>query len=380
MTGPMRVVAVIHVPDSPFSSVAGAVRHIGARLAAAGGTFVLESPASYPSMSRVPARLFPLVLPFVVAWRRWRRRDADLAIFHSYTGWVFNVLNRWRARPVPTITDFHGLEPIAYEALRAEKRRQGTDLSLRFRWTYGWLVPRLLRVSCRRSTRVVCLNPAEGRYLVAHGWAAPDRVVVLPPGAPPEVFAAPDRHYAPVARRLLFISQWLDTKGTRYLVEAFTTLVRQGHDVLLVCAGTRQPDAAVTGSFPADVRARVINRAELDRDALAAECRTADLFVHASVSEGCSRAQLEAMRSGLPLVTTRTSPAGDLLSPDRAVFVPTGDAAALTRALAALLPDQAARQRLGRAAADAAAALREDDQAVTMAALARALVTARPPV
>ena len=32
MTGSMRVVAVIHVPDSPFSSVAGAVRQVGTRI------------------------------------------------------------------------------------------------------------------------------------------------------------------------------------------------------------------------------------------------------------------------------------------------------------------------------------------------------------
>ena len=199
--------AVIHVPDSPFSSVAGAVRQVGARVTEAGGTFTLESPASYPALARVPARLFPLVLPFAVAWRMWRRRDVDVAVFHSYTGWAFNVLNAWRARPLPTITDFHGLEPIAYAALRAEKQRQGTDLSLRFRWTYGWLMPRLLRASCSRSTRVTCLNPAEGRYLVEHGWTTAARVVVLPPGAPHPAFRAPGRVYAPVARRLLFISQ-----------------------------------------------------------------------------------------------------------------------------------------------------------------------------
>lgn len=371
----MRVVAIIHVPDSPFASVAGAVRQVGARITAAGGTFVLESPASYPSLARVPARLFPLVLPFAVAWRMWRRRDVDVAVFHSYSGWVFNVLNRWRARPLPTITDFHGLEPIAYKALRDEKQRHGTDLSLRFRWTYGWLMPRLLRASCRRSTRVTCLNPAEGRYLVEHAWATADQVVVLPPGAPAPIFRVPDRTHRPAARQLLFISQWLDTKGTSYLADAFTALVREGHDLTLVCAGTRQPDDAVRASFPADVRARVINRAELDRAALADECRAADIFVHASVSEGCSRAQLEAMASGLPLVTTHTSPAEDLLSPDGAVFVPTGDSTALARALAALIPDQPRRARLGRASAEAAAALREDDHAITMAAIVRSVIS-----
>ena len=71
---------------------------------------------------------------------------------------------------------------------------------------------------------------------------------MLPPGAPHPAFRAPGRVYAPVARRLLFISQWLDTKGTRYLAEAFTALVRQGHDLTLVCAGTRQPDDVVRAS------------------------------------------------------------------------------------------------------------------------------------
>ena len=43
---------------------------------------------------------------------------------------------------------------------------------------------------------------------------------------------------------------------------------------------------------------------------------------------GLTLAQLEAMAAGLPLVTTHTSPAEDLLTPDGAVFVPTGDTGA----------------------------------------------------
>jgi glycosyltransferase involved in cell wall biosynthesis len=364
----VRVAAYIHVPDSPYSSVAGAYHQVARHAAARGHQFQLIAPDRFPWLSRVHARWFPLLLPVAVARDLWRRRhEVDAAIFHSYTGWLFNFLNALRARPMPTVTDFHGLEPIFYNELRAEEQARGRDLSPQFRAMHGWLMPKLLKLSCRRSRRVTCLNPAEADYLRRHGWAESAAIVEMPPGAPAAEFQMRTRDYAPVARRLLCVSQWLPTKGTRYLADAFTALVRDGADLGLLCAGTRQTDAALLADFPDDVRPRVRNVPEAGTAALAALYREADIFVHASLSEGASRAQLEAMAAALPIVTTRTSPAVDLLiEGESAVFVPKRDAQALAGAIGSLVPDQTRRERLGRAAAGAAADLSELKHAQVM--------------
>jgi glycosyltransferase involved in cell wall biosynthesis len=350
----VRAIAFLHIPNSPYAGAALGYRRLVGACAARGDSLDILTPEDFPRLAGLDPRWLPFVLPFVVALSLWRRRrEVDVALFHSYTGWVFNF---WK-RGVPTVTLFHGLEPLFYDELAAETRAQGRRLTRRFRATYGWLMPRLLRLSCRRSNRVICGNRAEERYLLAERWTTPDRLLFITFGVRADAFVD-DRVYAPRARRLLMVSQWLDTKGTRYLTEAFIALVRNGADLELWCAGTRRPDADVLSMFPPDIRPRVHNRADVASDALLTLYSEADIFVHPSLSEGCSNAQLEAMAAALPMVVTDTAPAADVLKDgEGGLFVPKRDPAGLAAAIGRLIDDPALRARLGRRAQQVARGL-----------------------
>jgi len=91
------------------------------------------------------------------------------------------------------------------------------------------------------------------------------------------------------------------------------------------------------------------------REQLVDELARADLFMFPSLSEGFSGALLEAMASGLPIVTTPAGAAPDLLTDGvNAVFAPFADAEVLAERAAALIPDRARRQALGAGARDTA--------------------------
>ena len=328
------------------------------------------APDAFPLVRRV-GRLYVLVLPFCIAVRLWRRRDAEVILFHSYCGWVFSLFKRRRKM----ITSFHGLEPFYYDELRTVERAAGRDLSLRFRVMFGWIMPRLLRLTCRRSDRVICQTREEEQYLLDHGWTTRGKLTRLGSGVS-QMFFVEDRAYAPRARRVLLVAQWQERKGVRYLIEAWTTLVRAGLDLELVCAGTRHPDAHVLGAFPEDVRSRVRNIAEIAHDALPAVYRHADIFVHPSVMEGSSQAQVEAMASALPMVVTATAPAIDLLKDGEGfLLVPKRDAASLAQAIRTLIDDPELRARLGRTAQQAARGATMEITNDTYIALFRALAT-----
>ncbi len=348
----MRVVAFIHVPRSTLGAVGLGYARIQAALEARGHTLTVLTPEDFPGVLRWPARTHVLLFPMAAALWAWRRAARlDLIVFHSYAGWIFNL---WK-RGVPTITAFHGLEPLEFQALSEAKRRQGATLSLRYRITHGWLMDRWLGLSCRRSNRVLYLNSDEGRLLVERGWARPEQVTRVVHGVPASGHVH-NRRYPATARRLLVVSQWIERKGIDDIVQAFTTLVRDGRDLELVCAGTRAETDQVLGAFPDDVRSRVTNVAAAPNERLLAEYRTADVFVHAPLLEGLSRAQTEAMAAGLPIVTTRCGAAIDfLLDGESCLLVPMHDAAALTAAIGRLLDDAPLRERLGRAAAAIAA-------------------------
>ena len=343
----MRVVVFLHVPKSPFGAVSIGYVRAKAALESRGHTLDIITPDDLPGVRRLNARLHVLAFPFALAWWLWRRRSSyDLAVFHSYAGWVFNLAKRG----LRTITAFHGLETLEYAALMEERRDQGQPLSWRYRLTYGRLMNAWLGLSCRRSDRVLCLNSDEAREFITRGWAPAGRITRITHGVPPDSFVS-DRAYAGRAVRLLVVSQWLERKGIRYIAGAFTELVREGRDVRLVCAGTRADDTAVLAAFPEDVRARVLNLADAPHHELAAQYRSAEVYVHASLLEGLSRAQTEAMAAALPIVTTRCGAAIDfLVDGDSCLLVPMRDSRALAAAIRRLLDDPALRGRLGRAA------------------------------
>jgi glycosyltransferase involved in cell wall biosynthesis len=77
-----------------------------------------------------------------------------------------------------------------------------------------------------------------------------------------------------------------------------------------------------------------------------------DVFVLSSDWEGNPLSVMEAMASGLPIVSTAVGGVPDLIANGREGFlVPPGDVKALSGAMTFLLPDQETRRSMGRAAA-----------------------------
>lgn len=365
----MRAAVVLHVPYSPHSSVVIGYDRLARRMAARGHTLEIVPPdAIRPGLN---PRLHPIVLPLLV--RRWlaHRTDLDLVIFHSYTGWL-------AARPraaTRIVTAFHGFEPLFHEALAAETRRRGGSLTARYALMYGTLMPHMLRRACRRSDLVLCLNDDERHALVEGGYAPASKIALGWHDAPSAFFQP--HTYRDRATTVLCVMQWLPTKGTAYLVDAFSSLAAAHPDLRLVVAGSLVSEEDVCREFPEALRSRVSVHPTFDPAQHRALLAGADIFVHASLSEGFSRAVIEAMASGLPVVTTRTGFAVDRLTDGvDARIVPVADAAALARAAGALIDDRAAREALGLAAQAHASRLRAADGTSAQIALFEQLVAA----
>jgi glycosyltransferase involved in cell wall biosynthesis len=348
----VRVLFAIHTPRDSHSAVYLDYSQLSAYLAGRGHRASIVSPWSFAWLRSRDARLFPILYPWVLmrCLARYRHRY-DLVVFHSYAGWAYH-LNSRRGGP-PTITSFHGLEPLFYRALHSgAAERAGMRAS--FRLLHGVIMPMLIRLSCRRSTRVTCLNSEEAAFLKRHGWAEPHRVEVVANGVPASFFTT--RHsYAEPPTRLLFVGQWLRRKGIVQLAEAFSLLAREQPDLELHCVGTLADPETVRNTFEPDIRQRVIVRSRVAREDLPAVYGDAHLFVLPTFFEGFSVALLEAMASGLPIVTTPVGATPDLLRHEAsALIVPTGDGRAVADAIRRLLDDAGLRRRLGEAAAHAA--------------------------
>ncbi|WNG20712.1 glycosyltransferase family 4 protein [Cystobacter fuscus] len=141
-------------------------------------------------------------------------------------------------------------------------------------------------------------------------------------------------------------------KGVRELMHAMRLLVDQGRDLKLIVSGIGPDEEAVRESVgELGLGGRVEMPGYSDYEHTPRVYRRGDLFVFPTYSEGVSNTLLEAMASGLPIVSTRVVGVVDCLEDGRdALLVPPRDAHALAGAIGRMLDDPALRERLARTA------------------------------
>jgi len=205
---------------------------------------------------------------------------------------------------------------------------------------------------------VLCLNTSELHLLADRQWGDASNLAVFKNGVPGEFFEV-ERDKARQAATLLFVGQWNERKGIRYLVEAFAQIAAERPDVLLICAGTLCAPNSVLQDFPAEIRGCVTVYPRVTREELLQLHSQADIFVFPTLFEGSSLALLEAMASALPIVTTPVGAAPDILQDQTsALLVPPRDSALPAAAVRRLIENPAMRGMLGAKARAAAEAYR----------------------
>ncbi|GFG68603.1 glycosyl transferase family 1 [Mycolicibacter senuensis] len=178
----------------------------------------------------------------------------------------------------------------------------------------------------------------------------PARLKVVPLGVDTEVFRP--REQPRVSGRIVAISSAdVPLKGVAHLLAAVAKL-RTERDVELQLVAKLER-GGLTEKLIAELGiADIVTVSSGLTDAQLAEVlASAELVCIPSLYEGFSLPAVEAMASGTPVVASRAGALPEVLGDDGvcAQLVPPGDAAALTRALGALLDDPDRRHRLGAA-------------------------------
>jgi glycosyltransferase involved in cell wall biosynthesis len=339
------------------------VRSVLPALTTAGADVVVCGPAATDRLFRfsdaagfrpveVSAGLAPLTDARAVGRLRTALADTDLVHAHGLrAGLVAAAARRLGGPRRPLVLTLHNALPEGGGPLRA-----------------------VLRAAERATIRGADLVLAASGDLAenARRLGAPD-VRVAPVSAPP--LPAPRRGRADV-RAGLGVAE-----GRPLVVAVGRLHPQKGYDVLLDAASRWAGDArlpepplvviAGDGPLEAELAARIAAerlpvRLLGRRDDVADLLAAADLCVLPSRWEARSLTAQEALRSGTPLVATRTGGLPELLG-DAAELVPVGDPAALAEAVAGVLADPARAAAL--AAAGRARAAGWPDEAATARAL-----------
>ncbi len=174
-----------------------------------------------------------------------------------------------------------------------------------------------------------------------------NRIFIVPYGVDLSRFYPGTKHREKNEKlKLLFVGQITQRKGISYLIESFNALKSQ--NVELHITGGLFQGYKIPEFLKGD---RIYYTGRVVDAELPAVYRNADIFVLPSLVEGFGLVLLEAMASGLPVITTPNSGGPDIIENGKEGFiVPVRNVSALVERIRFLLNNPDKREEMGRAA------------------------------
>lgn len=350
----LRILIAIGVSKQKEAGAAGVVLNHAAELKKRGHEVecwfledVLKEPAKW---KRFEALRFAREIS-----RRIRMGPGTFDVVNLHAPWGC-VYGRWHRKnpdgggPAYVLT-MQGSEERYVEAMRAEERKGRA-------WNFRWKNRMWHRVYHQRMYEQSIKTADFGVVANREAWICaelkhgrtPGLFWYVPNGTEERFFIARE-HQEQMPRDLLFVGTWLDRKGVYYLADAFAILARKFPELRLTVAGCSSPEENVRSIFAPEVRGRVKVIPFIAREAIVELYAEHDLFVFPSLVEGMPLALLEAMATGMPVVTTNTCGMADVVEDDvNGLLVPPADPEKLAAAVHRLLGSGELRRRLGCAA------------------------------
>ena len=255
-----------------------------------------------------------------------RTERIDVVHAHLFDGAVYAALAA-RSVGIPAIVTLHGQVDVKADGWKSATKA------------------RLLRIG---ASRVVAVSSALGKELGARLRLPPQNLRVIANGVPVPTLGAITKHIA-VNRRIIAIGNIRAPKNYALLLESLSKVRARASDVHLDVLG--EPDkGTLYTELQEQVRRLGLSEAVTFRGFVPnpqALLTNADLLVQASSKEGFSLAIVEAMLSGVPVVSTRSGGPEEIITHEaNGLLVPVNDSDALADAIVRVLDDGLLAKRL----------------------------------
>jgi glycosyltransferase involved in cell wall biosynthesis len=222
----------------------------------------------------------------------------------------------------------------------------------RLQLEYKVLGPLLKRIWTRASGLVAC---SEGLKKRALEFLPTVNIDVINNGIELDRFHPAEHNELSKELKLVTVGRLSATKRVELLIETVKILSKKGRNVRLTIAGGGGMFEKLQRLIEQKRLSNIINlTGRIEAEQMPDIYRQHNIFVSASMQEGMSNAMLEAMASGLPIVTTRCEGVEELIT-DNGIVVENETAEALAEGINSLAENQrgykmmcaAARRRAG---------------------------------
>jgi glycosyltransferase involved in cell wall biosynthesis len=240
------------------------------------------------------------------------RYDLVHAFFGLPTGWLcYRTANN-----LPYIISLRGSDvPGGHARLQLE---------------YKLLGPLLKRIWTGASALVACSDGLKNRSL---RFLPSANIDIIPNGIDLDKFHPASSRELSGELKLLTVGRLSVTKRFKMLVDAVEILSKKGKKIRLTISGGGGLLDELKNLVGQKELTDIINlTGRIESEKMPDVYQQHDMFVSASMQEGMSNAMLEAMASGLPIITTRCEGVDELIS-DNGIVVEKDSAEALAEAI-----------------------------------------------
>ena len=169
--------------------------------------------------------------------------------------------------------------------------------------------------------KVLALSVAARAQILNHCQRPVDSVSTIPPGVDLAEFYPGPAGSAGEKLRLLFVGHNARLKGLHCLLRALHDAVKSGlqAELTVVGGGANRDFKTLAGRLGLSEQVHFIG--SLTGNEMGAQYRASDALIHSTFADHCSLVVLEALASGLPVVTTRLNGAAELMESGRHGFI-----------------------------------------------------------
>jgi glycosyltransferase involved in cell wall biosynthesis len=281
------------------------------------------------------------------------RKNFSIVNLHAPVGFPYGMRRKWHrnADYPPYIMTLHGLEERRVHVMSREVKKGRA-------WNYSWKNRMWQRFYHQPRFRWSILTTDGAHVFSRDVWTLlqlkynldSDRVAYVPNGVEQRFFV-PREYRQDGKLRLLYPGTWLDQRGIFYLRNALRNLAPQIPGLTITIAGGGVPPEDILKFFGEELASRIEVRPAVPWENMPTLYAEHDLFVFPSLMEGLPSVLLEAMATGMPVITTETCGMPDIVENEvNGRLIPPGNSAAIEEAVLYFANSIELRQKLGGAA------------------------------
>jgi glycosyltransferase involved in cell wall biosynthesis len=350
----MKILIASWTPRRREGGVAGVIHNLAAELQALGHQVdclfredILDPPVPSP---RFEALAFAHRLARHI--HGWPGKY-DVVNLHAPAGCIYGVMRRLHGRrgSPPYVMTMHGLEERRVHAMSREDRKgRAWHFSWKNRLWHRLYHQTLFSLSIRTADLAILLNREAASWVQLHCHRDSSDVFYIPNGVESRFFL--ERAYpATIAPRLLYVGSWLDQRGIYYIADALLPLAVAFPALHFTVAGCFNPPDEVLRYFDPSLHSRIEVIPFVEAARMPAVYAAHDIFLFPSLVEGLPLALLEAMASGMPIITTETCGMPDVVSNGvNGLLITPADSTAIVDSVTRLAISATLRSSLGHAA------------------------------